>query len=73
VILVCKKGPYVRAWEYLKERLNWQDPEIIKITLDILNGRAKRIDWFIGLQEEVELMDRKMKKKTQKSLKEFMF
>jgi len=72
VILVCKKGPYIQAWEYLKERLDWQDPDIIKTALDILQGRATRIDWFVGLQEEVALINRRMRRQTQKSIKEYM-
>jgi len=72
VILVCKKGPYVRAWEYLKKRLDWQNPETIKITCDILKGRATRIDWFIDLQEEVASMNREKERGTQKSLEDFM-
>jgi len=72
VILVCKRGPYIRAWEYLKERLDWQDPDIIKTALDILQGRATRIDWFIGLQEEVASINRRMRRQTQKSLEEYM-
>jgi len=72
VILVCKKGPYIRAWEYLKERLDWQDPEIIKTALDILQGRATRIDWFIGLQEEVASINGRMRRQTQKFLEEYL-
>jgi len=72
VILVCKKGPYIRAWEYFKGRLDWQNPAIIETTLDILHGRATRIDWFIGLQEEIASINRKMERKTQKSLEEFI-
>lgn len=58
VVLVCKKGPYVRAWEYLKKRLDWQDPSAIEITLDVLKGRATRIDWFLDLHEKVESLER---------------
>ncbi|RLI44107.1 hypothetical protein DRO69_08110 [Candidatus Bathyarchaeota archaeon] len=53
IVLICKKGPYVRAWEYLKKQLDWKNPEIIKTTLDILKGRATSMDWFLGLQEKV--------------------
>lgn len=54
IVLVCKNGSYVRAWEYLKEKLDWKDNKVIDNTLDILNGRATRIDWFPGFQKEVE-------------------
>lgn len=54
LILVCRKGPYIQAWEYLKRKLDWKDPQIIEITLDVLKGRATRMDWFLGLQENVE-------------------
>lgn len=53
IVLTCKKGPYIRAWEYLKKRLDWKDPRIIETTLDILKGRATRIDWFLELDEKV--------------------
>jgi three-Cys-motif partner protein len=64
IILGCKNGAYVRAWEYLKEKLDWKDNKVIGTTLDILNGRATRIDWFIGLQEEVESIENAEKEKT---------
>lgn len=53
IVLTCKKGPYIRAWQYLKKRLDWKDPRIIETTLDILKGRATRIDWFLDLDEKV--------------------
>ncbi len=54
VVLVCKHGPYVKAWEYLKEKLEWEDPKILRYALDLLMGRATCMDWFIDLQEEAE-------------------
>ena len=53
IILTCKRGPYIRAWQYLKKRLDWKDPRTIETTLDILKGRATRIDWFLDLDEKV--------------------
>ena len=74
IILVCKNGPYVRVWKYLKERLDLQAPEIIKNTLDILQGRATRIiDWLIELQEKVASLEEKRDKKwMQKSLENYI-
>ena len=53
IALLCKSGPYVRAWEYLKKRLDWRDPRTIETALDVLKGRATQIDWFLDLQEHV--------------------
>lgn len=57
IILTCKDGPYVRAWEYLKKRFDWKDPRIIETALDVLKGRATQIDWFIDLQEKVASLE----------------
>ncbi len=54
VILVCKKGPYVRAWEDLREKFDWLNPRIIDITLKSLKGEITSLDWFIDLQDRVE-------------------
>jgi len=54
VILVCKQGPYVQAWNYLQKRLEWQDPKIVNYTLDLLGGRTQRIDWLLGLHDVAE-------------------
>jgi len=54
VLLVCKWGPYVEAWDYLRKRLEWRDPEIVSYTLDLLRGRAQRADWLSGLRDAVE-------------------
>jgi three-Cys-motif partner protein len=56
VILVCRRGPYTNAWEYLKRKLDWKDPEIIKTTLDILKNRITSMDWFIDYQKQVEFI-----------------
>lgn len=53
IALLCKRGPYVRAWDYLKKRLDWRDPRTIETALDVLKGRATQIDWFTDLQEKV--------------------
>ena len=71
IILICKKGPYVRAWEYLKKRLNWKNPAIIETALDILKGRAKRIDWFLDLQGEVDSLKPRRKKYKETTLDNF--
>jgi three-Cys-motif partner protein len=56
IVLVCKNGPFVNAWEYLKKKLDWQDQRTIKTTLDILMNRATRMDSFINdLKKEVTL------------------
>lgn len=53
IVLACKEGPYVRAWEYLKKILDWEDPRTVENALDIFKGRATQIDWFLDLDEEV--------------------
>lgn len=66
IALLCKKGPYVRAWEYLKKRLDWRDPRTIKTALDVLKGRATQIDWFTDLQEQVASIKRGKRPERQK-------
>lgn len=54
IILIVKMGPFVNAWDYLKKKLDWQDPKTIQTTLDILMNRVKRMDSFIDdLRQEV--------------------
>ncbi len=57
VILLCRQGDYTRAWEYLKERIYWKDPDIVKNVLDILKGRQKELDIFIELQKGLEELE----------------
>jgi len=71
IILICKRGPYVQAWEYLKHRLNWKDPRIVKYSLDFLMGRAKRLDWFLDLSRETERVVHQMSNQIKK-LDEFL-
>jgi three-Cys-motif partner protein len=60
IILVCRHGPYVRAWDYLKGILNWTDPKIVETTLDFLKGRTTRIDgWFTELDKITSKKDAK--------------
>ncbi len=63
IILICKCGPYVRAWEYLKEKLEWRDPNIVRYTLDLLKGRTQRIDWLVGLHDEIERAEREERRR----------
>lgn len=74
IILVCRAGPFVNAWNYLKGKLNWQDPETIQITLDILMKRAMRMDTFIDdLRKEMSSIEKKpKKKKTEQTLVKYM-
>lgn len=74
IVLICRKGPYTHAWDYLKKRLNWKDPRTIETTLDILKGRTTRIDWFLDLQEKVASIrsERKTKKIKDASLNGFL-
>jgi len=63
IILVCRMGPFVRAWDYLKKRLDWQDPRVIQTTLDILKQRSKSMDEFLNdLKKEVGNIDKKSSK-----------
>ena len=65
IILICKMGPFVKAWNYLKKKLDWQDPRIIQNTLDILMNRTTRMDSFIDdLKKEVTSIKQKPQKKT---------
>jgi len=57
-------GPFVKAWNYLKKKLDWQDPRIIQNTLDILMNRTTRMDSFIDdLKKEVTSIKQKPQKK----------
>jgi len=61
IILVCRQGPYVRAWDYLKGILNWTDPNVVQTTLDFLKGRGTRIDsWFTELDKITSKKDAKL-------------
>jgi three-Cys-motif partner protein len=75
IILVCKMGPFVNAWNYLKKKLDWQDPKTIQITLDILMKRATRMDEFIyDLRKEMTSIEHKPKKrKKDQTLEGFIF
>ena len=59
LILACKEGPYVRAWEYLRSKLNWQDPETISIVLDRITGRILPLDVLAGLYDELQKIDQR--------------
>jgi len=59
LVLVCKDGPYVRAWEYLRSKLDWQNPETISIVLDMVTGRILPLDVLAGLHDELQKIDRK--------------
>jgi three-Cys-motif partner protein len=74
IILICKMGPFVNAWDYLKKKLDWQDPKTIETTLDILMNRATRMDSFIkDLRNEVTSIGAKPhKKKTKQTLDQFI-
>jgi len=70
IILACRKGPYTNAWEYLKRRLDWKDPKIVKTTLDILKNRTTSMDWFIDYQKQVESIEHgKSKNENEKNAK----
>jgi len=53
LILVCKDGPYVRAWDHIKSRLDWEDPETVGLVLRILRGEIVPLDFFTDLEEQV--------------------
>ncbi|MBN1244534.1 three-Cys-motif partner protein TcmP [Candidatus Bathyarchaeota archaeon] len=46
MILVCKNGNYINAWQYAKEKWNGQNPQEMTRLLDHLKGRAPRLDDF---------------------------
>jgi hypothetical protein len=61
IILVCKSGPYVQAWDYLTGILNWTDPNVVQTTLDFLKGRATRINaWFDELDKITSKKDARL-------------
>jgi hypothetical protein len=64
IILIVRMGPFVKAWDYLKKKLDWQDPRTIHTTLDILMNRVKCMDSFIDdLRREVTSIEHKPQKK----------
>lgn len=46
MILVCKYGGYVNAWEDARKKWNWQNPKEAQELLNHLKGRAKRLEDF---------------------------
>ena len=59
LILLCKYGPYTKAWEYIRSKINWQDPETIKIILDIRKRRVLPFDFLIDLEGEIKRIEQK--------------
>jgi len=59
LILACKDGPYVRAWKYLRSKLDWQNPETISTVLGMLTGRILPLDVLAGLHDELQKIDQK--------------
>ena len=74
IILICKMGPFVKAWNYLKKKWDWQDPRIIQNTLDILMNRATSMDSFCDdLKKEVSSMKQKpQKRKVEQTLEKYI-
>ena len=50
MILVCKRGGYINAWQYAKEKWNWQNPQEMQTLLNHLKGRITRLDDFPALR-----------------------
>lgn len=50
IILACKKGPYIRAWEYLKDRYSYLTDKDAELALRILKGELKALDDFFTPQ-----------------------
>jgi three-Cys-motif partner protein len=72
MILICKSGSFVNAWEWLKRKLDWQDPKTIQTTLDILMNRAKSLTSFIdGLGQKVNTI-RQKPKRNKTTLEEYL-
>jgi len=67
LILVCKKGPYVDAWEYIKKRLNWTDPETVNIAMNTLKRRDQvMLEIFAGLDYKISEIEKKKPRKAGK-------
>jgi len=64
LILVCKKGPYVDAWEYIKRRLDWANPRTVNIALNTLKRRDQvALEIFAGLNDKInEIKDQESRK-----------
>ena len=48
VILICRKGDYIRAWLDLKKKLEALEDEDVKIALKICKGELRMLDEFFG-------------------------
>jgi len=74
IILVCKMGRFVEAWDWLKKKWDWRSPRIIENTLDILMNRATGMDLFMNdLNKEVTQFEPKPpKRKKNKELTEYI-
>ncbi len=52
VILICKDGPYIRAWKDLKKKLSGLDDKDVYTALRICKGELTTLDDFIPDQSE---------------------
>jgi len=46
IILLCRKGEYTDAWDYMKNKWNKQNPQDMENLLNYLKGRETRLDSF---------------------------
>jgi len=53
LILACKQGPYVKAWEELKRRLEAVTDEDAELALRMLKGEVKALDKFFSRQRKL--------------------
>ena len=46
IILACKKGKYIRAWEHLKSRIEHMTSKAVRYALMMLKGELKGLEFF---------------------------
>ena len=55
LILVCRRGPYIKAWEHMVKAFNWQDVNTLKKIIEIVAGKIKSIEEYLyGLTPYLE-------------------
>jgi hypothetical protein len=70
LVLVCRKNGYTNAWEDLKKKTYWKDPDIAKNALDFLKGRTTRLDQFINeFNREISRQNKPAKQHIRKETK----
>jgi three-Cys-motif partner protein len=69
LILCCKYGKYVNAWEDLKSKTYWKDPNIARNALDFLSGKSSILDEYI---QDYLSPEEKQKERKDKSITDYL-